>query len=203
MKQGSYSIAILTDYMLHPTLDRFLPVEENLGLLKLIRFIRDELSWQVDVFQASPIPQRVFDGVRVFGIDQDPDHLSMFPGLNSVFVRRSLGYDLRIYYHWHLAAPKVCLMAMACGLPVIAGFAGGLAEHVVHGWNGYLLYPAVANVFQALLELAGNEGLRRRMGENARKLAEGYPESLWKQRWTCLLKRILAKPLKCNALERR
>jgi glycosyltransferase involved in cell wall biosynthesis len=389
VKQGSYSIAILTDYMLHPTLDRFLPVEENLGLLKLIRFIRDELSWQVDVFQASPIPQRVFDGVRVFGIDQDPDHLSMFPGLNSVFARRSLGYDLRIYYHWHLAAPKVChnsvvvshgifwdapstrfnrlhsidrkewekrllygvsaprvfvaedrntinvikamwpgyehkieyippgidldafsglglraepagesdtvriicpqdftmeqginevltvagmawerganmefcigghmtdtkqasimaehisslpnlklcyvhldsmadlypefdialmpsrgtqgaslycLMAMACGLPVIAGFAGGLAEHVVHGWNGYLLYPAVANVFQALLELAGNEGLRRRMGENARKLAEGYPESLWKQRWTCLLKRILAKPLKCNAPERR
>jgi len=108
VKKDSSRIAILTDYMLHPTDDNFLAVEENLGLLNLIRFIRGELSWNVDVFQASPIAKRVFDGVNVFGIDAKPDHVSMFPGLNSVFAQRSLDYDLRIYFHWHVAAPKVC-----------------------------------------------------------------------------------------------
>ena len=375
MKRGSYCIAILTDYMLHPTDDNLLAVEENLGLLDLIRFIRGELLWEVDVFQVSPIAQRMFDGVNVFGIDAKVDHVSMFPGLNSVFAQRSLKYDLRIYFHWHIAAPKVChrsivvshgifwdasstrfnrlhsldrhewekrllygvtapeafvaedrntinvikamwpgyehrlvyvppgidllafsrseaegesgivrivcpqdftmeqginevlavagmaweqganmefhivghmrdakevsvmadhisslpnckfysvhwdsladlypkfdfalmpfrategaslycLQAMACGLPVIAGFAGGLAEFVVHGWNGYLVNTEAANLIQAVLELASDKSLRLRMGENARRLAEGYPESLWKQRWSSLLGRILAK----------
>lgn len=375
MKQGSCRIAILTDYMLHPTDDNLLVVEENLGLLQLIRFIQGELSWDVDVFQASPVAKRMFDGVNVFGIDAKADHVSMFPGLNSVFAQRSLEYDLRIYFHWHIAAPKVChksivvshgifwdapstrfnrlhsidkrewekrllygvtapdafvaedrntvnvikamwpgyehrlvyippgvdllafsgsetkgesgvtriicpqdfameqginevlavaamaweqgakmkfhivghmrdakeasimaahvsslpnckfysvhwdsmaelypqfdfalipfrategaslycLQAMACGLPVIAGFAGGLAEFVIHGWNGYLVNPEAANLIQAVLELTSDRSLRLRMGENARRLAGGYPESLWKQRWNSLLNRILAK----------
>ena len=374
MKKDSSRIAILTDYMLHPTDDNFLAVEENLGLLNLIRFIRGELSWNVDVFQASPIAKRVFDGVNVFGIDAKPDHVSMFPGLNSVFAQRSLDYDLRIYFHWHVSAPKVChrsivvshgifwdapstrfnrlhsldkhewekrllygltapeafvaedrntinvikamwpgyehrlvyippgidllafsgseskdesgvvrivcpqdfameqgineilsvagmvweqrtnaefhivgymrdakdasvmadhisllpnckfysvhwdsmadlypkldfalmpfrategaslycLQAMACGLPVIAGFAGGLAEFVVHGWNGYLVSPEAGNLIRAVHELSSDRSLRLRMGENARRLAEGYPESSWKQRWKNLLYRVLA-----------
>ena len=108
MKAESYRIAILTDYMLHPTDDNFLVIEENLSLLNLIRLLTDELSWDVDVFQASPIAKRVFNGVDVFGIDSEPDRFSMFPGLNSVFAQRSLEYDLRIYFHWHVAAPKVC-----------------------------------------------------------------------------------------------
>ena len=119
MKKDSSRIAILTDYMLHPTDDNFLAVEENLGLLNLIRFIRGELSWNVDVFQASPIAKRVFDGVNVFGIDAKPDHVSMFPGLNSVFAQRSLDYDLRIYFHWHVAAPKVCHRSIVVSLSLI------------------------------------------------------------------------------------
>jgi len=44
-----------------------------------------------------------------------------------------------------------------------------------------------------VLELTSDRSLRLRMGENARRLAGGYPESLWKQRWNSLLNRILAK----------
>ncbi len=373
MKEESYRIAILTDYMLHPTDDNFLVIEENLSLLNLIRLLTDELSWDVDVFQASPIAKRVFNGVDVFGIDSKPDRLSMFPGLNSVFAQRSLEYDLRIYFHWHVAAPKVCnrsivvshgifwdapstclnrlhsidkhewekrllysvtapqafvaedrntinvikamwpgyehrllyippgidleefkpsdvrdesggvriicpqdftheqgineilavaamtwtqnveiefhiaghvkdskdvsvmadhihslpnckfysvsaerladlyprfdfalmpfrategaslycLQAMACGLPVIAGFAGGLSEFIIHRWNGYLVAPEVENLLDAVLELSSDANLCLAMGENARRLAEGYPESSWKQRWNSLLEQIL------------
>jgi glycosyltransferase involved in cell wall biosynthesis len=79
---------------------------------------------------------------------------------------------------------------LACQVP--AGFAGGLAEFVIHRWNGYLVNPEAANLIQAVLELASDRSLRLRMGENARRLAEGYPESLWKQRWNSLLNRILA-----------
>lgn len=375
MKQDSCRVAILTDYMLHPTDDNLLVVEENLSLLQLIWFVQGELSWDVDVFQVSPIAKREFNKVNVFGVDTKADHISMFPGLNSEFARRSLGHDLRIYFHWHVAAPKVChrsivvshgifwdapstrfnrlhsldkhewekrllygvtapeafvaedrntinvikamwpgyehrlvyippgidpakfkpresrdeptitrvicpqdftmeqgineiltvagmawelgakiefhivghmrdakeasamadhisllpnckfysvhqdsladlypkfdfalmpfrategaslycLQAMACGLPVIAGFAGGLAEFVIHRWNGYLISPEAGNLIQAVLELANDRTLRLKMGGNARRLAEGYPESLWRQRWNSLLNQVLAK----------
>ena len=88
-------------------------------------------------------------------------------------------------------ASLYCLQAMACGLPVIAGFAGVLSEFMIHGWNGYLVSPEVENLLDAVLELSSNTNLRLTMGENARRLVEGYPESSWKQRWNSLLGQIL------------
>lgn len=373
MKITSGRIAILTDYMLHPTCDELLVVEENLSLLNLIDFLTGELSWEVDVFQVSPIAKRLFNNVNVYGIDTKADQINMFPGLNSAFAQRSLGYDLRIYFHWHVASPKVCgksivvshgifwdapstcfnrlhsidkhewekrllygvtapqafiaedrntinvikamwpgyehrlvyippginltrfkpgevrdefqgvraicpqdftheqgineiltvaamaweegaplefhivghmrddedasvladyieslpnckfypvspenladlypkfdfalmpfrategaslycLQAMACGLPVVGGFAGGLSEFVVHGWNGCLVEPEIGALLRTVIELSNDAGLRMRMGKNSRRLAEGYPESSWKQRWNSLLNRVL------------
>jgi len=62
----------------------------------------------------------------------------------------------------------VYLEAMACGLPVVAGNAGGAAEAVVHGQTGILLDGGGAQAAAAIEQLLGDAALRARMGEAGR-----------------------------------
>jgi phosphatidylinositol alpha 1,6-mannosyltransferase len=68
----------------------------------------------------------------------------------------------------------VVLEAMASGLPVIAAPAGGIRDHLRHDYNG-LAYPAedVGAMAQAIVHLAWEGGLARRLGKGARAAAEG------------------------------
>jgi len=55
--------------------------------------------------------------------------------------------------------------AMAAGLPVVSGRSGGLIETVVDGETGYLIDPlSIQQHADALLRLAGDASLRRRLG---------------------------------------
>src|SRR5207245_329359 len=72
----------------------------------------------------------------------------------------------------------VALEAQACGAPVVATRAGGLAEAVCDRLTGILVPPGrVAPLADALLELAGNAPLRRKYGRTAaagaRRLSSG------------------------------
>ena len=66
--------------------------------------------------------------------------------------------------------PVVLMEAMATGLPVVASQIMGVPELVEHGVSGLLVPPgrpeALAN---AIEDLAGDPGLRRRMGEAGRR----------------------------------
>ena len=66
--------------------------------------------------------------------------------------------------------------AMGAGLPVVTGRSGGLTEHIIHGENGLFVEPGdIAAHAEALLTLASDPDLRRRMGEAAwRKVRESY-----------------------------
>lgn len=67
----------------------------------------------------------------------------------------------------------VVLEAMASGLPVIAAPAGGVAEHLRDGTNG-IAYPPhdATRLAQAMVMLAGDPELARRLGGGARRTAE-------------------------------
>jgi phosphatidyl-myo-inositol dimannoside synthase len=65
--------------------------------------------------------------------------------------------------------------AAACGLPVIAGRSGGLAEAVQDGETGLVVDPNDAEaVAQALGRVLGDQLLARRLGQGGRKAVETY-----------------------------
>jgi len=65
--------------------------------------------------------------------------------------------------------------ASACGLPVIAGQSGGLAEAVRDGETGLVVDPDdPAAVAAALKRLLGDQLLARRLGQGGRKAVETY-----------------------------
>ena len=67
------------------------------------------------------------------------------------------------------------LEAMACGLPVIASSQAGVSEIIRHGENGLILSDPldVDEIKQALRSLLDNPELRRRLGEEAHRTAQG------------------------------
>jgi len=83
--------------------------------------------------------------------------------------------DLFVLPSYREGTPRVISEAMAAGLPVVATCVDGIPEQVEHGVNGLLVEPRQARpLVEAILDLARDEGLRRRMGEAGRKRAEAY-----------------------------
>ena len=65
------------------------------------------------------------------------------------------------------------LESLACGKPMIVSHSGGMPEVIKDGENGFIVplkdYNALA---QRSIELLKNEGIRKRLGENGRKMVE-------------------------------
>jgi glycosyltransferase involved in cell wall biosynthesis len=66
----------------------------------------------------------------------------------------------------------VVLEAMACGTPVIAAPAGGVADHLRHGVNGLAYAPGNVSAFaDAMVQIVTDEDLHARLGRGARLTA--------------------------------
>ena len=69
---------------------------------------------------------------------------------------------------------QALLEAMALGLPVVASRAGGNADLVTHGEDGWLVPPRDGPAFaRALARLLADRALRERLGARARQTARG------------------------------
>ncbi|MBN1389943.1 MAG: glycosyltransferase family 4 protein [Candidatus Thermoplasmatota archaeon] len=72
--------------------------------------------------------------------------------------------------------PRVILEAFQFERPVIATAAGGTPELIEDGENGILLPPREPKAFaEAILRLAGDPGLREKLGRNGRKFLKKLP----------------------------
>ncbi len=85
------------------------------------------------------------------------------------------------------------LQALASGLPLIIGMAGGLSELVVDGWNGRIVKPDLTHLQAAVSSLIQNSDLCQKMSENSRRLAEGYSLESWEEGWGHLIEELLEK----------
>jgi len=133
----------------------------------------------------------------------------------------ALAHD-RIYYYWKPPheMPRVyramdivvipsrssegtalsCLEAMAAGKAVVASYAGGLPNLIIHGYNGILVRPTVENLVTVLDDLASRPDVRATLGARAREVATCFSLQVWRRRWTRLLEEVLGEPLEGSGI---
>ena len=83
-----------------------------------------------------------------------------------------------------------CLEAMAAGRAVIASYVGGLPDLIIHGYNGLLVRPTVANLVSAVEELAFDSALRHQLGRRAREVAGAFSLGRWKRSWAGVIEKV-------------
>jgi glycosyltransferase involved in cell wall biosynthesis len=94
-----------------------------------------------------------------------------FAGFRDDLPRWMGGLDLLVHPAYMEGLGVSLLQAAAAGVPIIASRAGGMPEAVRDGGNGLLVAPGDADALRlALGRLAGDEALRRRLGDGGREL---------------------------------
>ena len=83
--------------------------------------------------------------------------------------------------------------AMAVGLPAI-GYrsCSSVNELIIDGYNGFLCDDGIDDFAEKLKILIDDAELRKKMGQNARKLMKKYaPEKIWNQ-WEALINKVVS-----------
>lgn len=63
--------------------------------------------------------------------------------------------------------PISMIEAMGSAMPIIATAVGSVPDMIVHNFNGYLCDTSPNSICEAILKLADDESLRKRLGQNA------------------------------------
>lgn len=149
--------------------------EKRVGLLTEI-FNKSNLSadgWQLDIYgDGDKSNINLYDGVCMQGATNDVKKVL----LNSSVLALTSEYE---------GFSMVVLEAYACGVPVIVFNYGAVCPEVVYNnVTGYIIEQNnAAEYTEKLKELCTNYNLRKKMGENAKKMVEKfYPEKI-AQRW--------------------
>lgn len=89
--------------------------------------------------------------------------------------------------------PMVMIEAMACGLPAVCfDFKCGPRDIIVEGENGLIVPDGdIEGLAEAIVRLMRDEELRKRMGENAKRVVETYSEERVMRMWEDLYEEIL------------
>jgi UDP-glucose:(heptosyl)LPS alpha-1,3-glucosyltransferase len=77
--------------------------------------------------------------------------------------------DALVFPSTYEAFPLVALEAAASGLPILATPVNGVRELIADGESGFLISTDPGSIATRLRELGGEEALRRRLGEEARR----------------------------------
>jgi len=88
--------------------------------------------------------------------------------------------------------PLVTYEAMACGLPVIISETTGTYQHVKNGYNGFITaHKDISQIMFYLTALYNDEGLRRKMGERSRTIAEKFTWERHENEYLKVMKKIV------------
>ncbi len=126
---------------------------------------------------AGGLPNVVFEGYR----ENVGDYLAAFDFL--VFPSREEGLGSSV------------IDAMDYGLPVVASRVGGLPEVVFDGETGFLVPPGDPGAFaDAVVRMAEDAALRRRMGEAGKRRAAAYAPEAMIEAYDRLYRDLLGRP---------
>jgi glycosyltransferase involved in cell wall biosynthesis len=166
--------------------ERFMPVEHSehssINIVTVTKFaFRDKADSLIDLIRILDKARKTFDvpiDYTVIGGGTYFDEVKGKAGAYGLSVRYT-GFvdspkdyfrdmDIFAYYSIHDNFPTAILEAMASGLPVVTNNVGGVSEMIDHGKNG--LIAGDDEEYREYIErLAGDPGLRARMGANARR----------------------------------
>ena len=149
---------------------RFVPEK---GLVYLLRAMRTVVEVHNDVRLAlvgdGPLRAEMMKWVNKLGLTGKIDFVGSVGRVevaellskSSIFAFPSLREGL----------PLSVLEAMACGVPVVGSDIPGVNDVVTHGENGFLVLPEDSKgLAESVLALLDDDELRRRFGEEARKV---------------------------------
>jgi phosphatidylinositol alpha-1,6-mannosyltransferase len=125
---------------------------------------------QKDAYKKLAADLKIADAVRFVGTVPDADLPPLY-NTASVYLGVSRRADGTRVEGFGISLAE----ASACGLPVVAGKSGGLAEAVRDGETGFVVEPdAPEGVADALGRLLSDQLLSRRLGQGGRKAVETY-----------------------------
>jgi glycosyltransferase involved in cell wall biosynthesis len=94
-------------------------------------------------------------------------------GLRSDVQDLFFGMDILVQPSLWESFPISMLEGMVMGLPIVATDVGGVRECIEHGRSGYLIAPnQPAAVASAIVQLFFDAAMRRRLGEEARRVVQ-------------------------------
>ncbi|MBK1713941.1 glycosyltransferase [Rubrivivax gelatinosus] len=118
------------------------------------------------IFGQGPLREAIENEARAAGFG---DRV-LFPGFRKDLARVLPALDLMVHPAEMEGLGVALLQAAACGLPIVAGRAGGIPEIVLPGVNGELIEPGDhAALAQHLVALLADAGLRARYGATGRE----------------------------------
>ena len=90
--------------------------------------------------------------------------------------------------------PMVMIEAMACGLPAVCfDFKCGPRDIITEGENGLVVKDGdIDGLAEAIVKLMKDDELRKRMGENAKRVVERYSEEKVMNKWVNLYEETIA-----------
>ncbi len=162
-------------------------------LLDAWALLPDDLrkTWHLDIFGQGEWETMLKERIVSLGISGSAE---IHAPTTRIFEEYAASAFLVMSSHYE-GFPMVLVEAMACGLPgVCFGFKCGPKDILRDGVNGRIVpegdIPALA---KAMEELMRNDVLRKRMGEEARKVTQTYSEQnvmkQWKQCFDALLQK--------------
>jgi len=162
---------------------------ESKGILQVINAVEELLENGNDIllqiigkFGKDPFTGMQEDKIKNIIIDivnKYPERIKYLGQITDIGKKISVlknETDIFVFPSWYPVEgqPLVIIEAMQCGLPIISTKnCGAIEETVIEGYNGILVEKRNVNqLVNAIEVLIKDEQLRKRMGENSRKLYE-------------------------------
>ena len=158
---------------------------------RLVQQREEFQDWQLDIFGQGEWKEMLQDRVNRYGLQQSLHINAPTKNIGEEYANSSLLVMSSNYEGF----PMVMIEGMACGLPVVSfDFKCGPKDIIQHEQNGLLVKNGdIPGLAEAMMKVMGDEALRKRMSEEAKKVTETYSEEKVMKQWVELFEGLVRK----------
>lgn len=148
-------------------------------------------NWHLDIFGQGEWHEMLLDMIEKEGLKRNAHIHQPTNQIGDEYAQSSLIVMTSNYEGFGM----VLVEAMACGVPAVAfDCKCGPKDIIRHGENGLLVANGdIQELADAMMRLMKDEGLRKRMSEEAKKVVDTYSEETVMKQWTKLFESLVEK----------